>query len=81
MEQFLSPVLSSLQSGQVSNPPPESAACRTCPASLWLRNGLELRNFCRVLHVITWSDTEDLAPDQCDGREEAIAQLKAKEER
>lgn len=75
MDEFLSPVLKNLQAGQASNPPPESTACRSCPASLWMLSGHELRNFCRVLHVMTWSDEEETAPDQCDGREEAIAEV------
>jgi len=56
----LSPTLASLESA------PETV-CARCPNSLWFLAGNNPRCFCRVMHVTTWNDEEQLKITACDG--------------
>lgn len=86
MTDYLSPVLTGLDQNEIENMPPAWAACRQCPASIWQLSGpLEANSkglqhrtltcYCRALHVVIWSPTEQSAPARCDAQIEALAQL------
>lgn len=57
--------------------PKPSTVCETCPAAVWHVLPKELRCYCRVMHVIVWSNEEKNPLTACDGREMAIEQMLA----
>lgn len=89
MTDYLSPVLAGLDQNEIENMPPAWAACRECPASIWQLSGplsatskgsqqRALTCYCRPLHVIIWSQSEQSAPARCDAQIEALAQLQVR---
>jgi hypothetical protein len=72
---YISPVLDGLTSADTINMPPESVACRHCPAAIWMLSGQELKAYCQALHVVIWSHDERSAPTRCDAQIAALAQL------
>lgn len=72
---FVSPTISRLPPGVRPNP---STVCESCPAAVWHVFTGELRAFCRVMHVLVYSNDEKNELTACDGREMAIEQLLAK---
>jgi len=47
--------------------PNPSTVCEICPASVWLASPKEVKCFCRIMHVISWSTTEQNQLTDCDG--------------
>ena len=41
--------------------------CAHCPNSMWFGSEKEIKCFCRVMHVVTWSDNEKNMISFCDG--------------
>ena len=76
---YTSPVLATTKPSETINMPPESAACRNCPASIWMLFGKELQAYCQPLHVVIWSNDQRSAPTQCDAQIAALAQLARQE--
>lgn len=63
-EDELSPVLAAL--------PPEKlrevkTRCANCRHAVWWITGTELRCYCRVMYVVTWSGKDPLHIEDCDG--------------
>lgn len=54
--------------------PNPSTVCQICPASLWFTTPKEVKCFCRIMHVISWSTAEPQPVTDCDGYMEAIAE-------
>lgn len=47
--------------------PNPSTVCEVCPASVWFASPKEVKCFCRVMHLITWSTAEPNELTNCDG--------------
>lgn len=60
-----SPTLASLDSARR---PPEKTACEACPNSVWFASPAELKCYCRVMYLVTWSSKEPQQITQCDGQ-------------
>lgn len=43
-----------------------STVCAGCPDSLWLKSRMELRCYCRQMHLIVWSTQEPNELLDCD---------------
>ena len=69
---YESPTLARLPKDQWPKPTP---VCVSCPAAVWHTVPGDIRNFCKVLHVIVYSHKEPLELTACDGREMALAAL------
>ena len=72
--EYRSPTISLLASHQRPKP---STVCETCPAAVWHTLAKEVRCYCRVMHVMVWSNEEKNSLTACDGREMAIEQMLA----
>lgn len=73
--EYISPILDGMTPEEAVNLPPDSAACKRCPAAVWMLSGLTLTSYCRVLHLVTWSLDERTAPTRCDGQIASLAEL------
>lgn len=71
---YVSPTITNLPSDQRPNP---STVCETCPASVWFKSPVELKCYCRVMHLVTWGPEEKTVLKACDGREAAIEAMLA----
>ena len=47
--------------------PKPSTVCEVCPASVWFASPKEVKCFCRVMHLISWSTAEPNELTHCDG--------------
>lgn len=50
-----------------SRRPTASTVCEACPHSVWFTSPKELRCYCRVMYLVTWSSKEPLQITACDG--------------
>ena len=67
MPQKVSPTLTDLtDTASTQRLPHEENACRTCAASMWQRTPAEIRCYCRVMHLFTWSTTKPTSILACD---------------
>lgn len=48
--------------------PKIKTACEACPNSLWFSSPEEVKCFCRIMHMISWSAKEPNLITQCDGQ-------------
>jgi hypothetical protein len=87
---YVSPTLLAIRVEE-ANPPPLSAACRTCPSSVWFtvpepapatdEDGLVVvKCYCTRMHLLTWSEEQPPMPTACDGQAIGLAQLQQKGE-
>jgi hypothetical protein len=47
--------------------PKDNTACETCPNSVWFTSLLEVKCYCRVMYLISWSTQEPNRITLCDG--------------
>lgn len=47
--------------------PRDKTACEACPNSVWFASPLELKCYCRVMFLISWSTKEPNQITLCDG--------------
>ena len=59
-----SPTLAALDKSR--RPPPE-VVCATCPNSVWFASPAEVKCYCRVMFLVTWSTAEPNQITLCDG--------------
>lgn len=59
-----SPTLAAL--GKSRRPSPE-VVCGTCPNSVWFASPKEVKCYCRVMFLVTWSNQEPNPITHCDG--------------
>ena len=59
-----SPTLAALES--IRRPQP-GTVCESCPNSVWFASAVELKCYCRVMYLITWSSKEPQQISACDG--------------
>jgi hypothetical protein len=67
-EEFLpeqSPTLSALD---LARRPKVKTACETCPNSMWFSSPEEVKCYCRIMHLISWSAKEANLITMCDGQ-------------
>ena len=50
-----------------SRRPPTKTVCETCPNSVWFASPQELKCYCRVMFLVTWSTQEPNQLTLCDG--------------
>ena len=48
--------------------PSQKTVCMECPNSVWFASASELKCFCRVMHVVIWTNKEQNALIACDGQ-------------
>ena len=56
--------LSQLPKDRRPNP---STVCEICPASVWLASPKEVKCFCRIMHLMSWTTSEPNHLTHCDG--------------
>lgn len=59
-----SPTLDALDK---SRRPKASTVCEHCPNSVWFASPAELKCYCRVMFLVTWSSKEPSQITNCDG--------------
>ena len=59
-----SPTLGALDSNRR---PKVKTVCETCPNSVWFSSPAELKCYCRVMYLVTWSTKEPNQITGCDG--------------
>ena len=59
-----SPTLDALAA---SRRPQAATVCETCPNSMWFASPTELKCYCRVMFLVTWSSTAPHEITHCDG--------------
>ena len=47
--------------------PQAGTVCETCPNSVWFASPVEVKCYCRVMYLVTWSSKEALRITACDG--------------
>ncbi len=47
--------------------PQASTVCEACPNSVWFASPAEVRCYCRVMFLVTWSSAEPQQLTSCDG--------------
>jgi hypothetical protein len=60
------------------NVPAPETACASCPASLWYVDQ-RLHCFCGTMKTLIWTASNEVPLSRCDGRQIAIARLRAAE--
>jgi hypothetical protein len=50
-----------------SRRPQVATVCEACPNSVWFTSPVELRCYCRVMYLVTWSSKEPQQLTACDG--------------
>ena len=50
-----------------SRRPSQEVACGTCPNSVWFASPNEVKCYCRVMFLVTWSTSEQNLITHCDG--------------
>ena len=50
-----------------SRRPQPGTVCEQCPNSVWFVSPMEVRCYCRVMYVVTWSSKEPQQLTACDG--------------
>jgi hypothetical protein len=56
-----------LQQLEASRRPKVSTVCETCRNSVWFTTPAEVKCYCRVMYLITWSNKEPTQFTGCDG--------------
>ena len=59
-----SPTLAALDE---SRRPKAKTVCEDCPNSVWFSSGAEVKCYCRVMFLVTWSNKEPNQLTACDG--------------
>lgn len=59
-----SPTLAQLDS---TRRPKARTVCETCPNSVWFASTTDLKCYCRVMYLVTWSTKEPNHLTACDG--------------
>ena len=59
-----SPTLDALDE---SRRPKASTVCERCPNSVWFASPVEVKCYCRVMFLVTWSSREPNQITHCDG--------------
>lgn len=59
-----SPTLAALAASRRPHP---GTVCEACPNSVWFASPAELKCYCRVMFLITWSSSEPHQITHCDG--------------
>lgn len=59
-----SPTLASLAESR--HPKPDTV-CARCPNSVWFASPVEVKCYCRVMYLVTWSTQEPTQLTACDG--------------
>jgi len=47
--------------------PKIKTACKTCPNSMWFSSPEEVKCYCRIMHMISWSGKDSNLITMCDG--------------
>ena len=63
-KQEQSPTLTALAAARR---PKIKTACETCPNSMWFSSPQEVKCYCRIMHLISWSAKESNLITMCDG--------------
>ena len=64
-EEDLSPTLQNLPRHLQ---PKERTACDTCPNAMWFATPVEVKCYCRIMYLVTWSTKEPTQLTDCDGK-------------
>ena len=59
-----SPTLAALEASRRPHP---GTVCEACPNSVWFASPAEVKCYCRVMFLVTWSSSEPHQITHCDG--------------
>lgn len=62
-----SPVSQTLAALEETRRPKASTVCERCPHSVWFASPAEVKCYCRVMFLVTWSSKEPNQITNCDG--------------
>ena len=62
---MLSPTLASLPQ---ERRPKEYTVCQDCPLAMWHHSNNETKCYCRMMHIIIWTEQQASVMKECDGR-------------
>lgn len=70
------PTVGSLALSQVGRErrPRPSTVCEVCPASVWSASPHDLQCYCRIMHIVSWSNSHPYHRIACDGIDIATQQ-------
>lgn len=57
-----------LQSLEATRRPQAATVCEACPNSVWFTTPTEVKCYCRVMYLITWTNKEPTQFTGCDGQ-------------
>lgn len=63
----LPPASPTLDALDASRRPRANTVCEGCPNSVWFASPAELKCYCRVMFLVTWSSSEPHQITHCDG--------------
>ena len=63
-----SPTLEALEQEEGSLLPQEATVCEECPNAVWFASKDELKCYCRVMFLVTWSSKDPQTIRLCDGQ-------------
>ena len=64
-EVMQSPTLSALDRARQ---PKITTACENCPNAIWFSSPEEVKCYCRIMHMISWSGKDSNLITMCDGK-------------
>ena len=64
-KQEQSPTLTALDAARR---PKIRTACESCPNSMWFSSPEEVKCYCRIMHMISWSGKDSNLITMCDGK-------------
>lgn len=67
MEAALSSTSPTLGALEENRRPSQKTVCERCPHSVWFASPEEVKCFCRVMHLVSWSTKEPNQITNCDG--------------
>ena len=63
------PLSATLRAVEESRRPPQKTVCEDCPNAMWFASPEEVKCYCRVMFLVTWSTTEPNQITSCDGQQ------------
>lgn len=66
-DEYQKPLSPTLEALEPTRRPSQEVVCATCPNSVWFASKAEVKGYCRVMYLVTWSSKEPNEILMCDG--------------
>ena len=66
--QIEGPLSATLQAVEENRRPPQKTVCEDCPSAMWFASPDEVKCYCRIMFLVTWSTSEPNQITSCDGQ-------------